>query len=263
MNSNFSDEQISAYAAAFEDGDAIWCDGKWREVSKLIKTSRALSCESPNRYLIRCFDGKLAISGFKEEENPYRVTTLGHYELQGGEKLVWLGESCTARTFGKAYKTFVNEVGRVVYRFDDDSTAFRVAYNEWGIIPRYEQIKRSVDPNKKEPKFKVGDIVNFKGYDIPLTIRSVNATKEVPEALNVKMNEQSTEVNFDEVAIHSEIITRLVKQTIKGVKKYGDPVQHNNLSAVEWIDHAIDESIDQIVYLTALKQSLMSKGDEK
>ena len=190
--------------------------------------------------------------------------------------------------------------GKVYYR-DDNGGLHKAGDDGWAVIPRYEQVNCSANPTEKKPKFKVGDIVNLKGSDIPLTISSTNATKEVPgaytydvkfdsgnistywesdlelaedsskttltekvtEVVNVKMNEQSTEVSLDEVAIHSEIITRFVKQTVKGVKKYGDPVQHNNLSAIEWIDHAIDESIDQIVYLTALKQSLVSKGDEK
>ena len=70
--------------------------------------------------------------------------------------------------------------------------------------------------------------------------------------------EASPEVDLKDIRIHSEIFSRLLKQTVKGVKKYGDPVHHDNLSAIEWIDHAIDESVDQIVYLTALKHKLQA-----
>lgn len=151
MNSNFSDKQIEAYAAAFEEGDAIWCDGEWGKVSKLGE-SRALTTETPNQHVIRNYDGDVLNDGFNCNTAPYRVTTLYHYDLQGGERIVWLGESCHHRTFGKTYKTFIDhDEGNVVYRNDAGDLAFRVAYSEWGVIPRYDQVARS--------KFNVGDKV--------------------------------------------------------------------------------------------------------
>lgn len=162
MNSNFSQEQIEAYASAFEEGDAIWCDGEWREVSKLSKFSSSLTCEAPNRYVIRCFDGKAAISGFKEEENPYRVTTLEDYKLQGGEKLVYLDDD----DFGRRGSVFKAKMPQDEY--------LKEPY--WGIIPRYEQVKHLVDPTKKKPKFKVGDVVTVKTYKAPATVREVHKT---------------------------------------------------------------------------------------
>ena len=81
---------------------------------------------------------------------------------------------------------------------------------------------------------------------------------DIPAADEPRRVEASPEVDLKDIRIHSEILSRLLKQTVKGVKKYGDPVLHDNLTAVEWIDHAIDENVDQIVYLTALKHKLLA-----
>lgn len=303
MNSNFNDEQIKAYAAAFEEGDAIWCDGEWREVKEDRCTGLLKVYVNGDSKMINSgtFNESGVVIGarysFKGMENPRRVTTLEHYELQGGEKIVWLGEDIDL-TFGKTYvvESDSKHMGRLKITDDaGDRLLVGSAYFDrfkkinWGIIPRYEQVLKN-----EESKFKKGDKVliastftgviksmsgNVSGdniYEVSVIDkhgeervncyweRDLELYKEEPPAPKV-VNEQSSsnEIALDEVAIHSEIITRLVKQTIKGVKKYGDPVRHDNLSTVEWIDHAIDESVDQIVYLTALKHSLLSKERAK
>lgn len=84
-------------------------------------------------------------------------------------------------------------------------------------------------------------------------------TEKVNQVVNVKMNIGDQPPLQ---SVQAEIIERLLTQTVKGVKKYGDVVQHNNLSAVEWIDHAIEESMDQITYLTMLKHTLQGGIDQ-
>lgn len=180
MNSNFDDEQIAAYASAFEEGDAIWCDGEWRKVSKSEKTL-GLTCESPNRYVIRCFDGEVAISGFKEEETPYRVTTLEDYELKGDEKFVWLGPTDRYRTFGKVYTAcnYFDAWGKwfIAYPRDNDWELVKPKLgNPWGVIPSFDQVKNAgkedgkmgeietVEESKCTGKFKVGDEVKVIGF---------------------------------------------------------------------------------------------------
>lgn len=54
----------------------------------------------------------------------------------------------------------------------------------------------------------------------------------------------------------TQVFHALVKQTEKGLKKYGNTVDPREYSTIEWIDHAIEEGIDQIVYLTVLKQRI-------
>lgn len=170
MNSNFSDNQFEAYAAAFEEGDAIWCDGEWREVveNKRNDSSKLTACADGNIFVINngqgggCYSG--SHYGFEEEglnKNPYRVTTLEDYELQGGERLVWLGESGYYRTFGKSYETFNDSEGNVTYRSDRGEVASKVVLSEWGVIPRYEQVQPTA-----QKEVEVSDIVNtlYKRY---------------------------------------------------------------------------------------------------
>lgn len=57
--------------------------------------------------------------------------------------------------------------------------------------------------------------------------------------------------------ILSAIQAKFEAQTLKGVEKYSQTVADNDLTAVEWIDHAIEEAIDHIVYLECLKARLL------
>lgn len=54
----------------------------------------------------------------------------------------------------------------------------------------------------------------------------------------------------------AEILAKFEAQTRKGLEKYGQTVADNDLTAVEWIDHASEELIDYIVYLECLKVKL-------
>lgn len=169
MNSNFSDKQIEAYAAAFREGDAIWCGGEWYEVVKNKENgdNRLTAYVDGNIFIINDnrYGGRQSgtpygfwVSG--RNKNPYRVTTLEDYELQGGEKLVWLGGELTMAytTFGKTYKAISDHRGKVYYRDDKDNLC-EAGNKGWAVIPRYEQVKHSDDQAKKEPKFNVGDKV--------------------------------------------------------------------------------------------------------
>ncbi|MEY9976563.1 hypothetical protein [Lysinibacillus sp. RC79] len=56
--------------------------------------------------------------------------------------------------------------------------------------------------------------------------------------------------------ILGDIQQLFVKQTIKGIRKYGDSVRAENLTPIEWCQHALEEQADSMVYLMALKKSL-------
>lgn len=241
MNSGYTVEQIKTYAAKFRVGDAIRAEKSgWLEVLdvgtiKGVRDGRLTTRSKYNSANINYGNDGASwgkrdytpiLLGFHEDgkgEDNFLVTSLREYRtFQGGENIVWLGESDRIRTFGKTYK--VSET--LSYTGDDGRTYVTSLQDlKWGVIPRFEHVSQR---STRE--------------DAPLD--------EEP---------QKVEVSFDEMAIQTEIITRLLKQTAKGVKKYGEPVQHGNLTAIEWIDHAIDESIDQITYLTALKHSLQDK----
>lgn len=150
MNSRFTDEQIRIYASQFREGDAIWCNGKWWEVVTDLEnlTNKLTINSNDNSFFINdgekySFDAFL--SGFtRTSKKPYRVTTLRDYELQSGEKIVWLGENGGSRTFGKTYSV-VN--GHSYY--NDKGHEMFISSSYWGIIPRYEQVEnnKQIDTN--------------------------------------------------------------------------------------------------------------------
>ena len=59
--------------------------------------------------------------------------------------------------------------------------------------------------------------------------------------------------------ILSEVHELLANQSSKGFEKYGKFVEANNLTAEQWIDHAREEIIDTLVYLTCLKERLKNE----
>lgn len=69
------------------------------------------------------------------------------------------------------------------------------------------------------------------------------------------------EINRNEVL--NEIQNKLINQTQKGLEKYGHTVQVDSLSTAEWLDHAIEETIDKLVYLTCIKKSLEGEQCER
>lgn len=53
-----------------------------------------------------------------------------------------------------------------------------------------------------------------------------------------------------------EVRDLLENQTAKGLAKYGNTVNPSDYSTIEWIEHARQELMDELVYLTVLKQKL-------
>ncbi|MDM5231462.1 hypothetical protein [Lysinibacillus pakistanensis] len=60
-----------------------------------------------------------------------------------------------------------------------------------------------------------------------------------------------------------EVNELLQNQTAKGLEKYGTTVNPMDYTTIEWIEHAIQESMDKIVYLTVLKQKLEEMQNER
>ncbi|MUV06856.1 hypothetical protein GOP80_06670 [Planococcaceae bacterium Storch 2/2-2] len=127
----WSEEQLKAYGGAFCGGDAVRSGGKWSKVFQFHGDSDGVWYEV-------------------KDEAPCEVVTLKDYKLKGGEKLVWLGKTNDAQTFGKSYKAFhirvflqdvgmcfVNDVHRV--QFVDGSG------EDWGIIPRFDDVKEEMN----------------------------------------------------------------------------------------------------------------------
>lgn len=53
-----------------------------------------------------------------------------------------------------------------------------------------------------------------------------------------------------------EVRELLQNQTAKGIAKYGTTVNPKDYTTIEWIEHARQELMDELVYLTVLKQKL-------
>lgn len=60
--------------------------------------------------------------------------------------------------------------------------------------------------------------------------------------------------------IHQAIFELVKKQSDKGLKKYGCPVNPDALPPEEWIQHLKEELADALVYITALEHHLKKKG---
>lgn len=72
-------------------------------------------------------------------------------------------------------------------------------------------------------------------------------------ALQAKIDAYEAQQDNDVLA---DIHQLFVKQTEKGIRKYGETVKVENLSAVEWCQHALEECADNMVYMASLKKKL-------
>ncbi|MCM3106969.1 hypothetical protein [Bacillus velezensis] len=63
-------------------------------------------------------------------------------------------------------------------------------------------------------------------------------------------------MNHTDNPIISAVISKLNAQQVKGLAKYGQPVQVNAYDLRGWLQHALEETLDQAVYLEAAIQTL-------
>lgn len=60
--------------------------------------------------------------------------------------------------------------------------------------------------------------------------------------------------NQDTVVFKIAMLLKVRSET--GIKKYGTTLDRTDLSVKEWIDHAIEESLDHALYLQRIKDAL-------
>lgn len=60
--------------------------------------------------------------------------------------------------------------------------------------------------------------------------------------------------------IVQQVISKFEQRSEVGIRKYGTTLEENNLSIEEWINHSIEEQMDNILYLTKLKNELIKKN---
>jgi len=112
-------------------------------------------------------------------ENKYEIITPKDYEVQEGDKLVWLGETQeyygrSELTFGKVYDVRKDD-NRLIYKTDHALSILARSEKDrwkfWGVIPKWANVKEEekmnektelVEPIKCTGKFEIGDRVKVK-----------------------------------------------------------------------------------------------------
>tara|TARA_B110001450_G_scaffold253342_1_gene276616 strand:- start:2194 stop:2478 length:285 start_codon:yes stop_codon:yes gene_type:complete len=56
------------------------------------------------------------------------------------------------------------------------------------------------------------------------------------------------------------IIDKFTNRAEVGYKKYKTNMDRTDLTIVEWIDHSIEEKMDDIIYMEKIKQELLKKN---
>ena len=60
--------------------------------------------------------------------------------------------------------------------------------------------------------------------------------------------------NTDSVVFKIAMLLKVRSET--GIRKYGTTLDRTDLNVKEWIDHAIEESLDHALYLQRIKDAL-------
>jgi len=64
-------------------------------------------------------------------------------------------------------------------------------------------------------------------------------------------------------SIVTSIIDQFEKRALKGKEKYGVDLDRNDLTLLEWIEHAKQEHMDAILYLEKIKQEYIESGSQE
>jgi hypothetical protein len=67
--------------------------------------------------------------------------------------------------------------------------------------------------------------------------------------------------NLDSIV--TSIIDQFEKRALKGKEKYGVDLDRNDLTLLEWIEHAKQEHMDAILYLEKIKQEYIASGSQE
>jgi hypothetical protein len=56
--------------------------------------------------------------------------------------------------------------------------------------------------------------------------------------------------------IVEQVVNKFNERSQRGIEKYGTTLDRDDLSIEEWVDHAIEESMDFILYLYKIKTEI-------
>lgn len=67
---------------------------------------------------------------------------------------------------------------------------------------------------------------------------------------------QATFLNVKKTFVEQELCDEILRRRDHGLQKYGTSVERTDLTAVQWCQHALEESLDFSVYLKRMKRDL-------
>jgi len=74
------------------------------------------------------------------------------------------------------------------------------------------------------------------------------------------MSRKINYTSFIPDSIVDSILNKFVDRAEMGFNKYSNTLDRKDLSPTQWIDHALEEHMDAILYLTKLKKELEDQG---
>ena len=74
------------------------------------------------------------------------------------------------------------------------------------------------------------------------------------------MSKKINYTSFVPDSIVDSILNKFVDRAEMGFNKYNNTLDRKDLTPTQWIDHALEEHMDAILYLTKLKQELEDQG---
>jgi hypothetical protein len=70
---------------------------------------------------------------------------------------------------------------------------------------------------------------------------------------------ENTQAEYKPDSIVQTILTKFIDRSKFGKQKYGTDLDRQDLSVLDWINHAQEEHMDAILYLEKLKQTIQQE----
>lgn len=81
---------------------------------------------------------------------------------------------------------------------------------------------------------------------------------EINENMFSALDIKPTVVMLEDDPIVATVMNRMHTRSKEGIKKYGCTMEREDVTTLEWIDHAIEEQLDAAIYLERLKADVKS-----
>jgi len=104
---------------------------------------------------------------------------------------------------------------------------------------------------------------NLKRIDTLDEFHRIIATKpiSISMGLNEHISSQYENFEFKPDTIVQSVIDSFIQRAKIGKEKYGQTLDREDLSVIDWIRHAKEEHMDAILYLTKLEKVLLEKNN--